>query len=213
MKLACLTILSLGGLFLFIQSGRFLGESSVLDEESWKNYINKCGDFDFNVELHVDSHLFILVTPNQEGLEAGCTNLAFHALPDADYEGLMEKHVMPYDQWKESETIHLAAQKKFSDIAMAYDQADVNADGMGAYDMVLNNCGDFVKNFGANMDIKLTPEMTMSIAKKILGNEKTMEKVNENEHKDVLVHGDEDVKDEELMYRLVEMRTKDLYTN
>ena len=115
---------------------------------------------------------------------------------------------------------------------------------MKAHNMVKNNCGDFVKSFGSELGVKVTPEMTVLIAKKLLehgdedlldelrsskyfalllpvlqktgsvrggaGNNKNDKKNKKNKNKESL--GEEDWNSEEVVTRLVEMRTGDLYS-
>jgi hypothetical protein len=40
---------------------------------------NNCGAYEYDLKLHVDSHLYLILDPKEEALSAGCQTLVFHA--------------------------------------------------------------------------------------------------------------------------------------
>ena len=242
----------------------------ALEESSWQMYKDTCKNFDYELSLVVDSHLYVVAHPNAEGAAAGCTPLAFHSHAGVDDDGdgstnggdlVLQKEILKIEfdekdaKDDEQQQIHAVVEAfakqngirlgkhSFVDIARAYDTAEANAPGMKTHDMVKNNCGDFVKSFGGELGVKVTPEMTVSIAKKLLehGDEDLLDELrsskyfalllpvlqktgsvrggvgnnnnnNDKKNKNKESLGEEDWNSEEVVTRLVEMRTGDLYS-
>ena len=234
----------------------------TLEESSWQMYKDTCKNFDYDLSLLVDSHLYLIAQPSAEGVAAGCMPLAFHSRTDLDGDAastdadlVLEKQILKIEfaekEDEEDQQIHAVVEAfakqngiglgnhSFVDIARAYDTAEANAPGMKTHDMVKNNCGDFVKSFGGELGVKVTPEMTVSIAKKLLehGDADLLDELrsskyfalllpilqktgsvrggvgNNNNHKKKKedFSFEEDWNGEEIVTRLVEMRTGDLY--
>ena len=114
-----------------------------------------------------------------------------------------------------------------SDIAYAYDHAEANADELlmmmmmldnnandnnnnkkkKKYDIVMNNCGAFVRNFGTLLGIEESDDKIMAVAQNLLkhGGESFVGMIRSSDHYSVLVADEtEDVDDLELVRRLVE---------
>lgn len=194
-----------------------LSTENILNEEGWKSYKENCQSHDYELQLYVDSHLFLIATPaNNE--ETNCNSLVFHATASKSKESAagLEKQILHF----ENDPTLLAAIEKESIsldthnlkmIAHAFDHADANAPKAQNSDIVKNNCGDFVKHFGSLLRVKVTPELTAKIAKRLYqkGGMELINKIRENKHVDML--GGKDESDEDLIKHLVELRTGDLY--
>ena len=168
----------------------------ALEETTWQTYKETCNGFDYELSLLVDSHLYLIAHPSDEGVAAGCKPLAFHSttskrvdINDADadvaVDATHEKQILQIDAREndgedEENGVYAIVEAfakdngislgkhSFVDIAQAYDKAEANAPGMKTHDIVKNNCGDFVKSFGSELGVKATPELTVSIAQLLL---------------------------------------------
>jgi len=112
-----------------------------------------CSSFDYEVELLIDAHLVIALVPTNEADEAGCKPFLIHAnsidnkmhkqvievdTKEVLYEGLIgsEEHLLPLGHYSFDEVVH-----SFNKAAVdAYDHDDT-------FDIVENNCGDFLAHF------------------------------------------------------------------
>ena len=57
-----------------------LSTENILNEDDWKSYKEKCQLQDYELQLYVDSHLFLVATPaNHKEEESHCNSLVFHA--------------------------------------------------------------------------------------------------------------------------------------
>ena len=50
-----------------------------LKDEDLQAIDNNCGSYEYDLKLHVDSHLYLILDPKEEALSAGCQTLVFHA--------------------------------------------------------------------------------------------------------------------------------------
>eukprot|EP00548_Thalassiothrix_antarctica_P020494 CAMPEP_0194195000 /NCGR_PEP_ID=MMETSP0154-20130528/75888_1 /TAXON_ID=1049557 /ORGANISM="Thalassiothrix antarctica, Strain L6-D1" /LENGTH=254 /DNA_ID=CAMNT_0038919481 /DNA_START=323 /DNA_END=1087 /DNA_ORIENTATION=- len=112
-----------------------------------------CNSFDYEVDLLIDAHLVIALVPTNEADEAGCKPFLIHAnsidnkmhkqvievdTKEVLYEGLIdsEEHLLPLGHYLFDEVVH-----SFNKAAVdAYDHDDT-------FDIVENNCGDFLHSF------------------------------------------------------------------
>jgi hypothetical protein len=190
---------------------RSLSESVAFDDASWMAYKAKCGDFDYDLSLHIDAHLVLIAEPEEEAVAAGCGALAFHAIPSGNLGNV--KEVFMLDVAAEAkitaEGIIKVHTHEFNLIAQAYDEADANAVGMNTYDIVDNNCGEFVKNFASILGLHSTPEDTKFIARRLLEHFEPEHVAKIRNHSNL--GQDEDVFDMELVERLVETHTSEFY--
>ena len=193
----------------------------VLQQEDWRAYKDKCSPQEFNLHLFVDTHVFLLASPAQA--DTGCEALVFHSTTtngndEANDKRGHEKEALVLEDAGvvsvlQEQSIALGVYS-FQDIARAFDQADPDAVGMVQHDLLLNNCGDFAKNFGALLGIALTPDTTESIVQRLLqhGGDDFLISLRNNEHFAIIADGgDSNLEDEEVVTRLVESRTHELY--
>lgn len=198
-------------------------------EEEWNAYKKQCSQFDFDVTLFVDSHLYLIVKPSEEArMTAVCYPLAFHAR-GGDHNDALQKEILLLQTESgegldsviatlvDNEGISLGSHK-FIGVARAYDLAEENAPGMKVADKIKNNCGDFVKSFGELLDVEVTPELTKQIARRLFEHDggDLAEQIRASDKFDAWFAANMDknvdeVDDEELIVGLVEMRTGDLY--
>jgi len=112
-----------------------------------------CNGFDYEVTLLIDAHLAMALVPTTEADEAGCKPFLIHAhsidskmhkqvievdTKEALYEGLIdsEEHLLPLGHYSFDEVVH-----SFNKAAVdAYDHDDT-------FNIVENNCGDFLAHF------------------------------------------------------------------
>jgi len=112
-----------------------------------------CKGFDYEVNLLLDTHLVMAVVPTTEADEAGCKPFLIHAnsidnkmhkqvievdTKEVLYEVLInsEEHLLPLGHYSFDEVVH------------SFNKAAVNAyDHDDAFDIVENNCGDFLAHF------------------------------------------------------------------
>jgi len=186
---------------------------SVMSKEAWQTYNEKCSEFEFELGLLVDTHLVLIAMPHtEEAMAAGCAPLLFHAKMTAN-EGPHQKEVVVLESTEEEVATILEEESikfrthQFFNIATAYDLAGENAPGAEGRDVILNNCGDFVSQFGAFLGLKWTPEVTMEISQRLLknGGDEFVKSIRGNEHFSAL-GVDEDVDDMELVRSLVDSR-------
>ena len=50
-----------------------------LNDKDLQAIDNNCGAYEYDLKLHVDSHLYLILDPKEEALSAGCQTLVFHA--------------------------------------------------------------------------------------------------------------------------------------
>ena len=205
-----------------------------LVEGEWEAQQKTCGAYDYEVYLMVDSHLAMVAVPEAKAMKEGCEVLAFHAKDSVDGTNTIVKDVQvlqasetyhqPIERIVKDHAIQLTAKTyKFNDLVAAFDAADSNADGMVKRDIVTNNCGDFMKNLGKLLGIKATPQLTWKISRKLVsaGGFEFTDEVRESRNLSLVpsssaaaamtaVSGG-GTSDEDLIYNLVEMRTKELY--
>jgi hypothetical protein len=186
-----------------------------LDNFGWENYKAKCSDFSFELGLIVDTHLALLALPDLDAVAAGCNPLVFHSSPHE--EGIIwRKEVLALDHSSNAfvsmkENLMMLHSHTFSEIAVAYEQADA---GGNTGDIVMNNCGDFVKSFASIVGEKATPAMTATIAQRLIekSSGQIADDIRRSEHARTLgVTGDGLTNDKNLVERLVESRTRELY--
>ena len=112
-----------------------------------------CNGFDYEVDLLIDAHLVIALVPTTEADEAGCKPFLIHAnsidnkmhkqVIEVDtkkvlYEGLIhsEEHLLPLGHYS------------FDEVVGSFNKAAVDAyDHDDTFDIVENNCGDFLAHF------------------------------------------------------------------
>ena len=130
-----------------------------------------CDDFEYDVDLLIDSHLVMALVPSKEAEDAGCKSFLMHAKynnktnsmdkevvevesSEIIFQGILEarEHFLPLDNYP------------FKELSDAFDKATVNADGHDdSFDIVQNNCGDFLAHFLHLLGHKTDEEEMMAI--------------------------------------------------
>ena len=182
----------------------------VLNDVDWAKYNEQCSTFDYDVYVHVNSHIAAVAMPNLKAEEAGCPPLAIHAHPDPNSTTMaMKKEVVALPWYSGTQTTRqfldenafsIAIGVPFVEIAAAFDNVILTPQ----FDLLSNNCGDFMKSFCSNLGVKLTPEFTSYVAKALMVHmgENLLSKMHANGYEG---------EGEALLYQLVESRTVELY--
>ena len=99
--------------------------------KDWQGYKEKCGAFDFQFSLLVDSRIFLVAFPNEDAIAAGCAPLFFHANAGKIKEVAPLKDPEAVNTLKNEATFLHSFH--FSEIAAAYEQVEMAA-GKGSTD-------------------------------------------------------------------------------
>jgi hypothetical protein len=110
----------------------------------------ECDELDYNVDLLIDSHLAMALIPTNH--EAECKPFIIHANVTDD---IMEKQVIEVNSTETlyegivnaGEQILALGQYSLIEMVGAFDKAAVDAAGKDSFDIVENNCGDFLAHF------------------------------------------------------------------
>ena len=187
----------------------------ILQGQEWEDFKAQCGKYEYDWKLFVDTHLYMLLKPTDEAVQAGCTNVVMHAhVPSKDGFGDFIKRVvkpgsaettaMFQEGWENGVFPHRFPFALFAD---AFDAAQTNPSGTKkTHDIVLNNCGDFVMQFVDHMGIKA--ESWVSVIADILlkeGGDLIIEDIMDSEVS-LLKDDEAQVDAETLVFRLVASR-------
>jgi hypothetical protein len=113
-----------------------------------------CDELDYHVDLLIDSHLIMVLVPpsNQTSGEAECKPYIIHANAT---DNIMEKQVIEVNSTETlyesmlnaGEQILPLGQYSLIEMVGAFDKAAVDAADHDTFDIVENNCGDFLAHF------------------------------------------------------------------
>lgn len=132
---------------------------------------SKCDDLEYDVLLLIDSHLVMALVPSKEAEHSGCKPFLFHAKFDEETK-TMNKEVIEVDS---TDIVfegvletgeHFLSLDKFplNELTYAFDEAAINAEGHDdSFDIVENNCGDFLAHFLQIIGHKTSDDEMMAI--------------------------------------------------
>ena len=153
--------------------------------------LNACKNHDYHINLVVDGHLKMLLLPESiNGTTApGCQSYIVHAKYNSETD-LMEKEVLEFDSDSSSSIFDALSTTRntlvpfgsypLKKAARAFRKADVNSNGLDneKYDIITNNCGDFLASFLKNIGHKTsTAEMTAIASNLILASPEVVTKM------------------------------------
>ena len=141
-------------------------------EPEFRAHTVACAGYDYDSFLFVDSHLYAVASPKEDAVTAGCPFVVVHAILQ-DHSGEARKEILIWEGkeeglsvFPETESI-LIGTFKFSELVRAYKEADPSA-GSSSYDLIGNNCGNFMVSLGARLGVKIDSRVTTYIARRLL---------------------------------------------
>ena len=136
----------------------------ILENSDWEDLKTTCSEEKYQLRLLVDDHMFLIATPTSDDPSHLCEDtLVFH-------RGWEETQVIVHKNKEDEEdeefwslgTFHL------EDIAGAHDSvANLGSMDVEDYHVVFNNCGNYILEFFAFLDIEPTPEMMQFAASRV----------------------------------------------
>ena len=195
------------------------------DEPEYQAHIEKCGEFDYDALLFVDDHLHGVISPKEEAVEAGCPFLVVHSRFEGPSHGPARKEILFFEDKESGETLFANGGLSqgsvqmgtftLEQLARAYDEVDASEDE--SYDIVKNNCGNFMVNLASKLDIKVNAEVTSFVARRLLqeSGKQFVESIRNNVNLSFLFQGDRRLRgdiatDEELVEALVDSHMEGL---
>ena len=161
---------------------RRLGDdASVVDDNDnpaqYRNYVDQCGDNEYDAAIHVDhGHLYAVATPKDAAVTAGCPLMAAHAV--FRHETTTAKQLLIWDSdnndtKEEKESVLRNGSSlsvgsfKLSELLSAYEKADPTTT-TGGYDVLTNNCGNFVVDLASHLGIEIDGRVKAFVARRLL---------------------------------------------
>lgn len=172
-----------------------------------------CDEIDYHVDLLIDSHLIMALFPtNQTSGEAECKPYIIHANVT---DNMMEKQVFEVDSTETlyesivnaGEQILPLGQYSLIEMVGAFDKAAVDAADHDTFDIVENNCGDFLAHFLEHLGHE-TNELEMEVITSglILANPELPNMMREK----VVGTLAEDLSDHDLVFSVVKNKMKSM---
>ena len=205
---------------------RLLGADVAFDgdEPEYREHLEKCGDYEYEALLFVDSHLHGVVSPKEEAMEAGCPFLVVHAVFEGTAPG--RKEILFFDDKQSGEYLFADGKLaegslplgifKLHELARAYDEADAGSEA--SYDIVSNNCGSFMVDLATKLGLTVDTKVTSFVARRLIEDSgKQLAEMIRSNLKNLSPFGDrhllrgETATDEELVEALVESHASGLY--
>ena len=198
------------------------GTSFRGDEPEFRAHVDTCGAYDYDSFLFVDTHLYAVAAPKEKATAAGCPFVVVHAILEDHNGAAARKELMVWEDREEGQALFpeddsiLMGTYQFSDLIRAYDETDPSVDG-AYYDIVSNNCGNFMVNLGSKLDVKINAGLTTEVARRLLkqSGKAFVEKIRSNVNYYSLFQGrhlrSDQATDEEVMELLVEAHASKLY--
>jgi hypothetical protein len=148
------------------------------DEPEVQDYLDACGAYSYEGLIYVDSHLHAVASPGEEAVNAGCPFIIAHSVFD-DLTSPAYKEVLIWDDKEQGEAVVKGGSLsigtfKLADIAQAYQQASPNAKGAKAYNIMTNNCGNFVVNLASLLGVKVDSKLTSFVSRRLLAKSGTV---------------------------------------
>ena len=190
----------------------------VGDGEEYRKYADVCADYDYDTAIYVNKHMFAVASPKEEAVASGCPFLVTHALMGEDTP---RKEVLVFLSREERNSFltgesHLEdgmyhmGSFQFSDLYRVLDETEFTEHNNGVYDIVVNNCGNYMVKLASSLNIKIDSQVTNFVAHRILAasGKDLMDKIRSSANYFSLFHGralrPETVPDKELVELLVE---------
>jgi hypothetical protein len=148
-------------------------------DETYEQYVEACGHFEYPIYLHVDRHSHIMVygVPPDAAMAAGCPFGAAHSVfvtrpgkPATEKEILMWSNVTQgLSMFQEQESLPIGS-FKLSDLAQAYEATpdDGIGGGSGVYDLVSNNCATYMVKLASTLGVKIDSRVTSFVARRLV---------------------------------------------
>ena len=196
-----------------------------LSAPPWQAFRDTCQDEDVELSLWVDTHLYLVSKPAEEGKDWCNEVLLFH---DAGDQG---KAVMIYHEDSlvkdfpdvSSSSLVLSKSIPLRSVLEAFDQIKLShSSGAASYDVVTNNCASLILEMLKALDIEAMGKVAEYTTSKLLENGKTIQSLRNSPYKSKLLRvqdqgrqasktlmsshqspDDYHLSDEELMTRLV----------
>jgi hypothetical protein len=149
-------------------------------DDTYQQYLEACGHFEYPLFLHVDQHSHLLVygVPPETAVEAGCPFGAAHTVfvtrqgkPVVVKEILMWTNVDEGLSMFQEESLSVGT-FKLADLARAYeatpDGTDESGKANGVYDIVTNNCATYMVKMATTLGVKIDSRITSFVARRLV---------------------------------------------
>ena len=135
------------------------------DHEVYRDFVKQCGNYEYEASLYVDEHVYALAKPLAQAQAAACPFVAVHAVFAGDRPTTTKQIILWNDQVPEFSRESLPMGTfAFSKLADAYESADP----AGEYDILKNNCGNFIVQLASKLDIRMDGTVTAYVARRLL---------------------------------------------
>ena len=188
------------------------------NEDEYKEFVDACGEHDYKVSLYVgDTHFSGIAVPASDDIDAGCPSFVV-AHVDFDEDGPATKELYGWHDKAEGMT-HFPKESapigtfKAKDIARAFETAEPS--GAGAYELLTNNCANFLINMANLLGVKIDSTITTYVTRRLLEDSGSALVDQIKESAFFLSHFEGrhlrgDIHDEELVQLVVDARATDI---
>ena len=135
-------------------------------DESYRDYLEKCGHWDYEAAIYVDGHLYAVASPGEDARAVGCPLMAAHALfREHDTPAAKQLLIYPNDDSIFAETLSMGT-FKLSKLLGAYQETD--PDTASGYDVLTNNCGNFVVGLASHLGLEIDARVKSFVVRRLL---------------------------------------------
>ena len=148
--------------------------------DEYQYYVDTCGDFEYDVSIVVDTHFFGVAVPLENAVASGCPRLVTHAVFDDSssvaFGDNYKKQVSICTNVKEFTSLFSGEDSlpvgtfKLSELVRAHENVDPNLDAerRAAYDIVSNNCAEYMIALASELNIKVDNRIISFVAARLL---------------------------------------------
>lgn len=191
------------------------------DKPEFRAYAQKCGAYEYEGSVYVNTHIYAVASPMKKAVDAGCPFVVAHAIFRRGNPTTKEMII-----WKDKDEGESFFKEgslsmgtfQFSEIARAYEAASPNAAGFDAYDIMGNNCGTFVINLALELGVRINAQTISFVTHRLLkgSGRKITNSIRSNPAYFLLfpgrrLHADDSMTNEQLIELLVERSASALF--
>jgi hypothetical protein len=145
-------------------------------QQLYQMYLETCGGYEYDVYLYVTSHLYAVLSPSSpDAIEAKCPFLVTHAHFESS-DGVAIKKLLFWESQEKGnarfaggnweEKAMFVGSFSLLELARAYESVDLDSDG--PYDIVSNNCGNYIIRVGLQVGIRIDSQMISFVTQRLI---------------------------------------------
>ncbi|CAB9501237.1 expressed unknown protein [Seminavis robusta] len=146
-------------------------------QELYKTYLERCGQYEYQTYLYVTHHMYAVASPPDEAFtgDEACPFLVTHAHFDSR-DSPATKMLLFWETKEEGEARFANGLWKdksiqvgsfpLSELARAYEAVDLESDG--PFDVVTNNCGNYIIRLALQLGIKIDPRIMSFVTQRLM---------------------------------------------